>query len=84
MAGPTQNFTPGNVASTASANKCAVECQKVDFPSASSQVMSFNAASLLMEVEASLTTPSIEAAMTFFAKPSEIPLATAMGVMPCS
>ena len=67
-----------------SANKCAEECQKVFLPSASSQVNNFKAASLLIGRVASHTSPSIEAANTFFAKPSLIDLAIPNAVIPFS
>src|SRR6185436_11727378 len=82
--GPTQNFTPGNKDSTASAIKCADECQNVLLPSASFHVNNFIDASSLMGLVASLTCPFILAARTFLARPSEIDLAISNAVVPFS
>ena len=83
-AGPTQNLTPGYNASTASAIKCADECQKVFFPASSSQVNNCKEASEVMGLVLSQTSPFTEAANTFLASPSLIDFAIPSAEMPAS
>src|SRR5690348_5059534 len=82
MAGPTQNFTPGNRDSAASAIRCAEECQKVDLPSLSSQVSNFNVLSCLIGRVASQTSIFTLTAKTFLAYPSLIDLAMSRAELP--
>src|SRR6185312_9013838 len=84
MGGPTQNFTPGKVPSTASAIKCAEECQKVDFAFSSSQVRNLTVESFFIGRERSQTSPLTSAARIFFASPSLIFFAISKAVEPCS
>src|SRR5664279_1376103 len=84
MGGPTQNFTPGKVSSTASAIKCADECQKVDLAFSSSQVRNLTVESFFIGLERSQTSPLISAARIFLAKPSLIFFAMSKAVYPCS
>src|ERR1700733_15515917 len=84
MAGPTQNFAPGNSDSIASAIRWAEECQKVDLPSVSVQVRTFRVASMVMGRVASHTCPLTLAANTFLANPSLMDLAMSNAVTPLS
>src|SRR5690606_16939064 len=79
---PTQNFTPGYKDSIASASKCAEECQKVFFPSLSSQVSSLRVASLTIGRVASHTFPLTCAASTLRARPSLIDFAISSELVP--
>ena len=60
---------PGNIDCTASAIRCAEECQKVVFPSVSSQVSNLTVASCWIGLERSQTSPFTEAASTFPGQP---------------
>src|SRR5687767_9461483 len=82
MAGPTQNFTPGYNHSTASAIRCADECQKVALALWSSQVSSFKETSSCIGRVASQTSPLTLAAKTFLARPSEMDFATSKAELP--
>src|SRR5664280_842647 len=84
MGGPTQNFTPGKLSSTASAIKCADECQKVDLAFSSSQVRNLTVESFFIGLERSHTSPLTSAARIFLAKPSLIFFAMSKPVDPCS
>src|SRR5690606_16827680 len=81
---PTQNFTPGNIDSTASAIRCADECQKDVIPPVSAHVSSLSDASSLIGRVASHTSRLISAASTFLANPSEIDFAMVSAVAPFS
>src|SRR5437868_6105675 len=70
--------------STASAIKCAEECQKVDLPSASFHVSSLSEASFLIGLVASQVSPFTFAAITFLARPSLIDFAISNAVTPSS
>ena len=83
-AGPTQNLTPGYNASTASAIKCAEECQKVFFPASSSQVNNCKVASVRIGLVLSQTSPFTDAAKTFLASPSLMDLAIPSAEIPAS
>src|SRR6185312_8839174 len=84
MGGPTQNLTPGKVSSTASAIRCAEECQNVDFPFSSSHFKKLTVASSFMGRERSHTSPFTSAARIFLASPALIDFAISIDETPCS